>query len=143
MAFDFSSFNPSENLGPEFDALPAGEYQVVIVDALKKKTRDGSGEYLALTMEVVDGPHRGRMVWHNIMLDHPKDVVARIGRRHLAELCVSCGLAKLANEHDFVNMTALVSLKVVQDEYGILRNQVKGYKPIEREPVPEDADIPF
>jgi hypothetical protein len=145
MGFDFSKFNPSEHLDNIFDVLPAGEYLVSIVDASQKKTRDGSGEYLVLTMEIIEGPYRGRNIWHNIMLVHQKDIVTRIGRRHLAELYISCGVDRVSSEQDLVNRTALVSVKVVKDEYGDLRNEVKGYKPIEKKPAPDfrDEEIPF
>ncbi|GIW83241.1 MAG: hypothetical protein KatS3mg105_5048 [Gemmatales bacterium] len=143
MSFDFSSFNPAENLDSSFDVLPAGDYLVVVIEASVKKTKEGTGEYLAITMEVIDGEYLGRRIWHNIMLVHPNEAAVQIGKRHLAELCISAGLNRLTSELDLINRTALVAIKVAKRDDGTLRNEVRSYKKIGHTPISSSDEIPF
>ena len=56
--FDANQVDPASN----FDPLPAGKYLAAIIESEMKPTKAGTGNYLALTFQVLDGPHKGRML---------------------------------------------------------------------------------
>ena len=58
------------NASPEsqFAALPSGEYPALITDSNIKQTKSGTGSYLELTYQIVDGAYRGRQLWARINL---------------------------------------------------------------------------
>src|SRR5690606_23145410 len=48
--------------------LPEGEYLLEVED-VEQKTSDNSGnDYLAITLKVAEGKHKGQKVWHNCSL---------------------------------------------------------------------------
>jgi hypothetical protein len=76
-----------------YEALPPGEYTVVVSDSQMKQTASGTGHYLALTLQV-QGPeqHRGRMLWDNLNISNPSAKAVEIAQRQLAQLVKACGL---------------------------------------------------
>lgn len=48
--------------------LPDGDYVAVLVDDKRKDTKAGDGAYLELTLEVIDGPAKGRKAWDRLNL---------------------------------------------------------------------------
>ena len=68
------NWNGPGNLGGEFDAndvdprqafelLPVGWYTAMITGSEMKATKAGDGEYLNLTIQIVEGEYEGRLVW--------------------------------------------------------------------------------
>ena len=50
-----------------YEAIPAGKYQAVIVESDMKPNKAGTGEYLQLEFEVIEGEFKGRKLWRKIM----------------------------------------------------------------------------
>ena len=44
----------------QFDAIPAGDYEAMVTASELKATKDGTGQYLELTLEIQSGPSQGR-----------------------------------------------------------------------------------
>ena len=42
----------------DFEPVPAGKYLAVITESEMKPMKSGSGNYLQLTFEIIDGPHK-------------------------------------------------------------------------------------
>ena len=57
--FDANQVEPST----DFDPLPAGKYPAVITASETKPTKAGTGHFLQLTFQVVEGPFKGRQLW--------------------------------------------------------------------------------
>ena len=55
----------------EFTALPEGQYVVIATASEMKPTKNGNGEFLQFTFEVLDGPMKGRKVWARLNLKNP------------------------------------------------------------------------
>ena len=62
--FDANRVEPST----DFDPLPAGKYLAVITDSEMKPTKAGTGNYLELTFEIIEGQHKGRRAWARLNL---------------------------------------------------------------------------
>ena len=62
----------------EFEAIPAGKYLAVITASEIKATQSGSGSYLELTFEVIEGEYRARKLWARLNLDNPNPVAVKI-----------------------------------------------------------------
>jgi hypothetical protein len=54
-----------------FEAIPDGEYPVVIVSAVLKESQRSEHPYINLEMDVAEGEHEGRKLWSILSL-HPK-----------------------------------------------------------------------
>ena len=81
--FDANSVNPAT----DFEPLPAGKYLAIITDSEMKPTKSGSGNYLELTFQVIDGPFKGRMLWSRLNLDNPNAQAVQIAQGELSAIC--------------------------------------------------------
>ena len=75
-----------------FDAIPAGKYQAVIVDSDMKPNKAGTGEYLQLEFEIIDGEYKGRKVWERLNLANPNAQAVAIARGRLSAICRAVGV---------------------------------------------------
>jgi hypothetical protein len=46
----------------DFEPIPAGKYVAAVVASEMKPTKAGTGNYLELTFEVLEGEFKGRMI---------------------------------------------------------------------------------
>lgn len=127
------------NLGSAFDAtqvepagdrsvLPAGEYLAAIAKSEVKETKNGSGRYINLEFEVMDGPAKGRRFWTMLNLWNANQQTVEIAQRALSSICHAIGKLRVSDTEELHGAPMLVRLGVKTDSYGE-KNDVKGYKP--------------
>ena len=88
--FDAATVDPAT----DFEPLPAGKYLAVITDSEMKPTKAGTGHYLQMTFQVIDGPFKNRLLWARLNLDNPNRQAVQIAQGELSE--VRSALALLA-----------------------------------------------
>jgi hypothetical protein len=113
-----------------FDPIPAGDYQMQVVESEIKPTKSGSGDQLVLTLEVIDGPHQNRKVWDRMNIRNENADAQRIAQRALADLCLAIGIANLKNSEQlhFKPFVGRVTIKADKSgQYGP-QNAIR-YKP--------------
>lgn len=124
--FDSNGVDPRTS----FDALPAGKYQAVIVASEEKETKAGTGSYLQLTLEIVDGEFAKRRVWDRLNLNNPNDQAVSIARATLSAICKAVNVPKLKDSTQLHDLP--MTVKVTQrknDQTGEMGNEIKGYEP--------------
>lgn len=123
LPFNVADYEPLE----EFKPLPVGYYTAIIVDSEIKDTKSGTGQYLALTFEVVEGEHTSRKVFHNINIVNANSEAERIGRQELATLTQKLGVGNVQDTTDLHNKPVKIYLTI--EEYnGKHSNRVTGSK---------------
>src|SRR5574343_311019 len=86
------NFNASGiDITNRYEALPAGDYLVMITDSEERATKAGDGKYLNLTLEVQDGPFQGRKLWDRLNLENPHAKAVEIAQRQPAQNCHAVG----------------------------------------------------
>jgi hypothetical protein len=75
-----------------FEVLPQGKYKIVIIGDELKTTKAGTGKYLAVNLQVVEGAHTAKQVTDNINLVNPSQVCQQIGQGTLKKICTLCGV---------------------------------------------------
>ena len=122
--FDATTVDP--NVG--FDPIPAGKYLAVITDSVMKATKAGTGEYLELTFEVIDGPYKGRKLWDRLTLNHPNELTVQIARGMLSSLCHAVGVMKPKDSLELHNLPLVLSVSMKnREDTGEPTNVIKGY----------------
>jgi hypothetical protein len=123
--FDATSVQPAQS----FDPLPAGDYLVYIKNSDMKPTAAGNGYYLELTLEVLDGPHTGRLIWDRLNLDNPNQKAVEIAQRTLSAICHAVNVLNVSDSAE-LHDKPLVAKVVIEEGRGDYapRNQIKGYK---------------
>lgn len=126
----FISFNAAEvpTESPR-EALPAGDYPVIVSDSTIKTAKSG-GTYLELTLQVIDGPYHNRLVWDRITLDNLNATATEIGKRQLSQACHAVGVLQLQDSAQLHGLPMVARLAYKVDaQYGP-KNEVKGYRPM-------------
>lgn len=86
--FDASLVPPTSSPSP----LPVGNYVAVIKTSQNRPTRDGTNQYLEITFEIAEGPHKGRRLWANLNLRHTNPQAVQYAQAELAAICRAVGV---------------------------------------------------
>lgn len=132
MAGNLSGFNAANiEVTDSYDPIPAGWYSVVITDSEFKPTSAGTGQYLKLRFDVIDGEHQGRVIFTNLNLDNPNPKAVEIAQKDLAQICHAVGVMAPDDSTELHDkpLQAKVTIRPARDGYDA-QNEVKGYRPM-------------
>lgn len=124
-AFDATQHDPIQ----EYQPLPEGEYIAMVVDSDIKATKAGTGTYLSLTIEIVDGEYQGRKVFENLNLDNPSQQTVEIANRTLSAICHAIGKLNVVNSEELHNIPFMAKVGFQKNDPS--RNEVKSYKALD------------
>jgi len=143
MALLDTSFNIEEMPeGNNYDPIPAGDYIVNIVKADIKATKDGTGQFIALQMDVLAPSHAGRKVFSNINVRNKSTQAEEIGRQQLGSIMRACGLAKVTDTDELLGQQILVKVIIEQQEGRDPQNVVRSYKAVDGANLPKAENKP-
>jgi len=112
----------------EFTALPEGQYVVVATASEMKPTKNGNGEYLQITFEVIDGPRKGAKLWARLNLVNQNQTAVDIARVELGAICRAVGVIKPNDSSELHNKPLLVTVAVEIDDRKREGNVIKKYE---------------
>jgi hypothetical protein len=136
--FDANQVEPSS----DFEPIPAGKYLAVITESEMKPNKAGTGHYLQLTFQVVDGPYKGRNLWARLNLDNPNATAVQIARAELSAICRAVGVLAPNDSVELHDLPLVIHVKCKKrDDTGELTNEIKGYAKKES-PAPAAAAQP-
>lgn len=116
----------------ERQPIPAGTYVGVIADSQSRTSKNGN-DYLELTLEITDGPHKGRRLWDRINLWHPKVDVADIAKRRLAQACRSLSIANPSDSSELHDRPIGIIVAIKQrSDTGDRANEINGYATVSK-----------
>ena len=126
--FNAESIEPNTSYEP----IPAGWYQAIISSSEMKATRDGYGEYLSLTLQVIEGNYQNRLVFARLNLKNANDVAVDIAKKDLAAICRAVGVMSPQASEELHDKPLMIKVKVraAQGEYDA-SNDIGGYKAVE------------
>ena len=126
--FNAEEVEPSSS----FDPIPAGWYQAIISNSEIKATRDGYGEYLSLTLQIIEGQYENRLVFARLNLKNANDKAVDIARKDLAAICRAVGVMSPQASEELHDIPLMIKVKIrpAQGEYEA-SNDVGGYKAAE------------
>jgi hypothetical protein len=110
--FDASQVEPSAGRDP----IPAGKYVVAVTASEMKPTKNGTGQYLELEYQVLDGEHKGRKLWSRHTLQHPSAQTVQIARGELSAICRAIGIMTPKDSAELHNLPLTVTVKVKKRE---------------------------
>jgi len=91
--FDASSVAPSSN----YDVLPPGKYLGQIVASEMRPTKDGTGQYLYLEVDILEGQYAGRKLFDRLNLVNANPDTVEIAKRTLSSICRAVGKMQVSN----------------------------------------------
>ena len=131
--FDATQVSPESQFAP----VPNGDYPVVITESEVKPTKDGAGQHLQLTLEVIDGHYKGRKIWDRLNLWNKNSTAVEIAQRALSQICHAIGVLQVQDTVMLHNKPLVATLAVRAAGGGYDEsNDVKGYKAYSSGPAP-------
>lgn len=140
--FNAEEVEPSSS----FDPIPAGWYTAIISNSEMKATRDGYGEYLSLTLQIIEGQYENRLVFARLNLKNANDKAVDIARKDLAAICRAVGVMSPQASEELHDIPLMIKVKVrpASGDYEA-SNDIGGYKAVEGAnltPAPKAASKP-
>ena len=125
--FDATSVEPAQTL----EVLPPGKYTAQIVDSDMRLTKDGTGQYLWLSLDVLDGSYKGRKLFDRLNLVNANPQTVAIAQSALSAICHATGCLQVEDSQDLhlIPLTLVVQVQPPKNGYGE-SNKVR-YLPIE------------
>ena len=115
-SFDATGIEPTTG----YEVLPAGKYEVQIVESEMRVTSNGMGQFLWLMMDILEGPHKGRKVFDQLNLVNQNPTTVEIAQRALSAICHATGKLQVADSADLhlIPITIQVTVKPPKNGYG-------------------------
>jgi hypothetical protein len=129
--FDANKVDPNAGYEP----LPAGYYTACISESEQKPTKSGSGSYLNLKIEVLEGQYKGRILWSRLNLDNPNPTAVKIAQGELSAICRAVGIPTPNDSSELHFKPVVIRVKLKPNKMtNELENLVdawhpEGYKP--------------
>jgi len=141
------TFDSSNQQGQDTnDVLPAGDYIMQIIQSEVRATKDGSGQYVWLEFDILDGEHQGRKYWDRLNIWNANPTAAEIANRALTSLTRACGLVAIEDTDELHFKPIKVRMGVSKrKDTGELQNRAtylqlhEGGAPQARGPAPAPA----
>lgn len=137
---------PEQEQG-NFDPIPEGTYQVQIKSADLSPTKDGTGQYIKLRLDVTGPTHTGRVLFSNLNIRNKSSQAEVIGRQQLGSIMKAIGLATVQDTDQLIggNLTVKVGIRAASGDYAA-QNEIKGYssssQPSAQASMPQTSSAP-
>lgn len=120
-----------QELENSFEALPSGDYIVVIEDSDIVQTKSGDGHYIKLTYQIIDGNFKGSKLFENINIDNPNPQAVQIAKKTLNSIGVAINLSTIKDTSEMHDVPLAITVAVRESkEYG-KTNVIKKHFPID------------
>jgi Protein of unknown function (DUF669) len=125
--FDANDVEPNGS----FEPLPSGRYKAVIIQSRKKPNKSGTGEYLELTFQIIEGEYSGRCVWTRLNLQHPNPEAMKIARGELSAICRAVQVLTPKDSLHLHDLPLMIQVRCRQrQDNGEITNEVRGFAPV-------------
>ena len=129
--FDANQVEPSSDLDP----IPAGKYPAVITESEMAPNKAGTGHYLKLTFQIIEGQFKNRLLWTRLNLDNPNATAVQIARGELSAICRAVGVLAPSDSVELHNLPLVIHVKCKKrTDTGEITNEIKGYAKKEMPP---------
>lgn len=123
--FNADTVEPSAG---DFTPVPEGKYVALISDSEMKDTKSGTGQYLQLTFQIIEGQYSGRLLWARLNIRNPNSKAVEIALGELSAICRAIGVATPNDSSELHDKPLEIKVKVRKRmDTGDLTNELKGY----------------
>lgn len=112
----------------DFQVIEPGEYPAVITKSEMKPTKDGTGQRLNLTLQILSGKYQNRTLFDGLNVKNKSQQAEQIGRSQLKAVCVAVNVPDPKVSEELHNKPLMIKVAVGKDQNGNPRNEIKGYK---------------
>jgi hypothetical protein len=122
--FDANQVEPTT----AFDPIPAGKYMGVITESEMKANKAGTGSYLQLTFQIIEGEFKGRFLWARLNLNNPNATAMQIAQAELSAICRAVGVLAPNDSTELHDLPLVIYVRCKKrPDTGEIANEIKGY----------------
>jgi hypothetical protein len=127
---DINGFD-AEQVEPnvDFGAVPAGRYEVMMTESEWQDNSRGTGRFLKLTFQILEGEFKGKPLWDRLNLDNPSEKAVQIAKGSLSAICRAVGVTRPKDTSELHSIPLIVRVDKEEYEQGKWSNPVKAYYP--------------
>jgi hypothetical protein len=123
-----------------FDPIPAGKYLAVITESEMKPTKAGTGHYLQIAFQIIEGEYKNRFLWARLNLDNPNATAVQIARAELSAICRAVGVLAPNDSTELHNLPLVIHVRCKRrKDTEEIANEIKGYSKKEQSTAPSAA----
>lgn len=126
-----SGFN-ADKVDPmmSFAPFPTGKYLLVITKSELKTTKAKKGQYIELTMKVLEGPLKNRNYWVRLNIKNPNPDAERMANSELGAICRAVKVTTPKDTAELHNIPFFADI-VLKNKKGSdeMENKVDSYSP--------------
>ena len=138
-------FNASEEQTMEdgFQPIPPSWQIAAITNSEFKDASRGNGKFLKLAFKILEGEHKGRMIWSNLNLIHTNETTKQIAKRELASICQALDLDSVLDSEELHGKPLKIKVVIRPETTKYpASNTIKAYKSVDEVTEEEDTN-PF
>ena len=122
--FDANQVEPTS----DFDPVPAGKYLAVISESEMAPNKAGTGHFLKLTFQIIEGEFKNRLLWTRLNLDNPNATAVQIACAELSAVCRAVGVLAPNDSVELHNLPLVIHVKCKKRaDTGEIVNEIRGY----------------
>lgn len=106
--FDATAVDP--NVG--FPLVPPGKYAAQIMLSDMRPTKDGTGQYLYLELQILEGPEQGKKLFERLNLINGNETTVRIAQQTLSQICHAVGVMSVSDSEQLHARRMIVDVRV-------------------------------
>lgn len=110
----------------DFEPIPAGTYTATVAGIDLRATKAGTGQYLAVRLDVTGPTHQGRVLWTNLNIRNPNAKAEEIARQQLAAIMMAARVDLVQDTDVLIGASVGVKVSISEDATYGKRNEVKG-----------------
>jgi hypothetical protein len=122
--FDANQVEPNS----DFDPVPAGKYLAVVTESEMVPNKAGTGHFLKLTFQIIEGEFKNRLLWTRLNLDNPNATAVQIARAELSAICRAVGVLAPNDSVELHNLPLVIHVRCKKrTDTGEITNEIKGF----------------
>ncbi|MPM99444.1 hypothetical protein SDC9_146635 [bioreactor metagenome] len=94
-----------------------------------KDTRSGTGRYLQLEFEIIDGEFKNRKLWARLNLENPNPDAVRMARADLSAICRAVNVLTPRDSLELHNLPLVITVRCKKNQDDEMTNEIKSYAP--------------
>lgn len=137
--FDATGIAPAQ----AFELLPPGTYKAQIVDSEIRVTRNGTGKFLWIMLDILEGPYQGRKLFDQLNLVNPNPITVEMAQRTLSSICHAVGQLQVTDSQQLHLRPMMIAVSIEPAKNGYSeRNRVRYVVPKSERPSREQQAPP-
>ena len=122
------NYQADPEMKPSYGLIEPGDYLAMIIASEMKPNKARTGEYLQLTVEVIDGQYKGRKVFDRLNIRNQNKTAERMAIESLNALCLATNTLHLNDSEQLHNIPVMITVDIEEGKDGYDdQNRIKGY----------------